>query len=240
VTCTFEHDDGPYVLGALSSADRKAFEEHLATCDECARSVRELAGLPGLLARVDPAVLEQPSPAETLPDTLLPRLLREVRVARRRRAVLTGSVAAAVLVVAGAVPAVVLAQRGDTPAASRPPAASTTAPTSRPPAVPTRAMVPLGGAPVRATLALEPVAWGTRLDLACTYAPRADQSGFPEVAVYVLVVRTRDGRTEQVGTWRTAQGRTMRLTAATSARRGQITSVEVRTTDGHRVLELTA
>ena len=53
-------------------------------------------------------------------------------------------------------------------------------------------------------------------------------------------MRTRDGRTEQVGTWRSLQGRTMRLTAATSAAVRDIASVEVRTTDGRPVLELTA
>jgi hypothetical protein len=53
-------------------------------------------------------------------------------------------------------------------------------------------------------------------------------------------VRTRDGRTEQVGTWSSLEGRTMRLTAATSATVRDIASVEVRTTDGRPVLELTA
>ena len=100
-------------------------------------------------------------------------------------------------------------------------------------------MAPLGGAPVRATVALDSVAWGTRLDLACTYAPRPGQYELPAVATYVLVVRTRDGSTEQVGTWRSVSGRTMRLTAATSASPAQIASVEVRTTSGRRVLQLT-
>ena len=62
----------------------------------------------------------------------------------------------------------------------------------------------------------------------------------PTAAVYVLVVRTRDGGTEQVGTWRAIDGRTMRLSAATSVPRADIASVEVRTTSGRRVLELTA
>ena len=91
----------------------------------------------------------------------------------------------------------------------------------RQPAAPDARMLPVGGAPVRATLALEPVAWGTRLDLTCTYEPRADEYELPAVVTYVLVVRTRDGRTEQVGTWRSIGGRTMRLTAATSARRSR-------------------
>ena len=38
----FEMFDGAYVLGALSDADRRAYEAHLLECDECATSVREL------------------------------------------------------------------------------------------------------------------------------------------------------------------------------------------------------
>ena len=168
-----------------------------------------------------------------VPETLLPRLVADVRRTRHRRTVLTGAVAAAAAVVAGVVPVVVAdALSDDTPSAAAP------AVTGSP--MPGRSMLPIGGAPVRATLALDPVAWGTRLDLACTYEPRADQYELPAVATYVLVVRTRDGRTEQVGTWRSIGGQTMRLTAATSARRSQIASVEVRTTSGRRVLQLTA
>ena len=49
------------------------------------RSVRELAGLPGLLARIDPAVLESPPADEPLPARVLPSLMGEVRRSRRRR-----------------------------------------------------------------------------------------------------------------------------------------------------------
>ena len=54
----------------------------------------------------------------------------------------------------------------------------------------------------------------------------------------MLFVRTRDGHSEQVGTWRSLEGRTMRLAAATAARREDIASVEVRTADGRTVLKL--
>ena len=56
---------------------------------------------------------------------------------------------------------------------------------------------------------------------------------------YVLVVRTADGRTEQVGTWSALPGRTLQVVGATASRRGNITSVEVRTASGVRLLELT-
>ena len=43
------------MLGALSPADRREYEEHLASCPTCQAAVSELAALPGLLAQVSPA-----------------------------------------------------------------------------------------------------------------------------------------------------------------------------------------
>ena len=229
MSCDLAHRDGSYVLGALSPAERRAFEQHLAGCKECARTVRELAGLPGLLARVDRAVLEDPDVVEPVPDTLLPALVRDVRREGRRRTLVTAGLAAAAAVVVAGVPlAVSGVLEGDrTPSA---PVASATA----------QRMVPVGDVPVRASLAFASVTWGTRLDLTCTYAPRGEQyHHLPPRVTYALVVRTRDGRTEQVGTWRSLEGRTMRLTAGTSSPRNQIASVQVRTTEGRPVLELT-
>jgi hypothetical protein len=231
MTCGFVHLDGPYVLGALPPAERLLFEQHLPGCPGCARSVRELAGLPGLLSRVAVAVVEDPPPEEPVPDTLLPGLLRAVRSTRRRRSLV--SLGAAAATVAVAVAGVTLARSGepDGTVTSGRPSSSASAPAGR-------AMVPVGGAPVRASLTLASVTWGTRLELACTYAPSGHHYDLPETAKYALVVRTRDGHTEQVGTWRAAEGRTMRVTAATSTARRDIASVEVRTMNGHPVLEL--
>jgi|GEM_PF-4992781 len=43
-----------YVLGALSPAERHAFEEHLSQCHPCRDDLASVAGLPGLLARLIP------------------------------------------------------------------------------------------------------------------------------------------------------------------------------------------
>ena len=45
--------DGAYVLGALSSAERRAYETHLGTCPSCRKAVGELGGMPALLAQLD-------------------------------------------------------------------------------------------------------------------------------------------------------------------------------------------
>ena len=82
---------------------------------------------------------------------------------------------------------------------------------------------------------------GTRLDLTCTYfTPAAHDYGPPHAVEYAMFVRTQDGRTEQVATWRALPGKTMQLTAATAAGRDNIASVEVRTARGTPVLRLGA
>jgi putative zinc finger protein len=225
--CEFAHDDAAYVLGALSPTDRLAFERHLATCPECAAAVRQLAGLPGLLGRLTLDAVESAPAPEPLPATLLPRLVEDVRRAQRRRRWTVGlAAAAAVAVVAGGTAAVVAAT-DDGPAAPPPSAAS-------------HPMTPLDQDRVDASVALTSVAWGTRLDLTCSYDEVS--GGYHDAAppTYSLVVRTRDGKVEQVATWKALPGRTMHLTGATALVADQIESVEVLTAAGRPVLELTS
>jgi hypothetical protein len=233
MSCDFADLDGSYVLGALPPAERLEFEQHLPDCAECSQSVRLIAGLPGLLSRVDPAVLEDHPVGEPVPASVLPTLLHAVRRTRRRRSLaLAGLAAAAVAVAATAVARSGLPD-GDHVPSSGPSVVSPA--TARPSG---QVMAPVGHVPVRARVALSSVAWGTRLDLTCTYGRAGEAYHLPRAVTYALFVRTRSGGTQQVGTWRALDGRTMRLTAATAAARADIASVQVRTTDGHPVLEL--
>jgi hypothetical protein len=242
MTHTYEHDDGAYVLGALSPEERVAFERHLPGCPECAQSVRELAGLPGLLARVPVEILDPETLPMPVPDTLLPALVREVRRSHRRRAWITaGLVAAAATIAIGAVG--VSALRGDDEAPpSAAPTTSTTAPTATPTAGPTTAapvlMTPVGSEPISGWLSLTQVGWGTRLDLECSYAQESDSYQDPSWSTYTMYVQTVDGRTERVASWKAVPGKTMRLSAATASDVEDIANVEVRTAGGGTVLEL--
>lgn len=236
MSCRFAHDDGAYVLGALSPGDRREFERHLAGCADCTRAVAELAGLPGLLGRVDASVVEREEVDDPLPATLLPALSREVGRDRRRRAVGLAA-AAAVAVTAGI--AIAVGQAGPDQAAVPPvPGASSDPADPESTAGPPLRMRPVGDVPVRATVTLEQVTWGTRLGLACTYDPTQVEYELPSEVDYTLFVRTRDGRAERVGSWRSVDGVPMRLDAATSATLEELTSVEVRTTGGRVVLRL--
>lgn len=231
MSCEFAHLDGSYVLGALSPTERLEFERHLAGCEDCSRAVRELAGLPGLLAHVDLADIEEAS-STPVPATLLPSLVREVRSTQRRRSVVVASIAAAAAAVAvgGLAVATGLPERGEAIAGPTP-----TATTS---ASPGRAMEPVAATPIRADVALVPVAWGTRLDMTCSYGDGGDDYPDSPGSAYALVIQTRDGRTEQVATWKGLPGRTMRVSAATATDWDDIQRLELRTANGVVVLQL--
>jgi hypothetical protein len=231
-SCGHEHEDGAYVLGALSPEERVAFERHLPGCPECAQSVRELAGLPGLLARVPVEVVDPQEQPPPVPETLLPALVREVRRTHRRRRWITGGLVAAAAVVAlGAVGVATL--NNDDPSSS-PPSALPVAPTT----APAQIMQPVGAEPISGWVSMTEVGWGTRLDLTCTYAEDSDVWKDPDWATYSMYVETTDGETERVASWKAVPGKEMHLSAATATAVEDIANVEVRTAGGETVLEL--
>ncbi len=233
MSCEHAHLDGAYVLGALSPAERREFERHLAGCEECSRSVRELAGLPGLLAHVTADDLE-PADVPPLPATLLPPLVRRVRSTQRRRTAVVAATAAAVAALAvGGLAWGSNRDDGGRTAGGTPTASA--APSATPSALP---MLAVGESPVSADVLLASVPWGTRLDLTCAYEEDEEDYEARPDATYALVVTTTDGRTEQVATWHGLPGKTMHLSAATATRRDHIATVEMQTADGLTVLRL--
>ena len=54
-------DDASYVLGALTPAERREFERHLAQCARCQLSVRQLARVAWLLALNVPRLVDDPA-----------------------------------------------------------------------------------------------------------------------------------------------------------------------------------
>ena len=219
--------DAAYVLGALSPADRREFEDHLKGCAACASSVGELAGLPGLMSKVSEDQLT--AEVEAPPETLLPALARAVRRerGRRRMAVGTAAAAAACLIAVGAV----ALTNSDSP--TRPPVAS---PSTTPAGTASLALSAVVPTPVTASARLVDTAWGTRIDLTCSYKANgsAPAGGFP----YALVVIDRSGVAQQVATWKAPPGRKLTVMGATSLARQDIASVEVRTLSGLAILRL--
>ncbi|HEX7461936.1 MAG TPA: zf-HC2 domain-containing protein [Dermatophilaceae bacterium] len=219
--------DAAYVLGALSPADRREFEDHLKGCAACASSVGELAGLPGLMSKVSEDQLT--AEVEAPPETLLPALARAVRRerGRRRMAVGTAAAAAACLIAVGAV----ALTNSDSP--TRPPVAS---PSTTPAGTASLALSAVVPTSVTASARLVDTAWGTRIDLTCSYKANgsAPAGGFP----YAMVVIDRSGVAQQVATWKAPPGRKLTVMGATSLARQDIASVEVRTLSGLAILRL--
>ncbi|WP_207453975.1 anti-sigma factor family protein [Herbiconiux sp. SYSU D00978] len=209
--------DAAYVLGALSAADRHEFEEHLERCVVCRANVAELAGVPGLLARVPEAerdaLLEDPA-QEPAPTSLLPCLESAVRARRRRRLLAVGAVAAAAAaVLAGVTVPAVIAQFDERPV--------------------TVALEPVVDVPLEASVDLSGVAGGTRVDMTCTYEYVGGEGGDRS---YDLVLRQRDGDEETVSMWTTDEGSVVEISATVGTDRDDIASLEVRETGSGTVL----
>lgn len=221
--CEFAHDDGAYVLGALAPAERAAYERHLGGCAACREAVAEIAVLPGLLGRLDPAGLEQfleVGPAASRLPALLDaagQRRRRERSRSRRRYALTALAAAVLAVLAG----LGVAQL-------RPPAA--------PPArqVTLTAMRPVDRpVPLHAEVGLTDKKWGTEVTLHCGYDQR---TGDREAYTFRLVAHGPDGATEQVATWLAAPGDNLRMTGATHFTHGELVRLELLRADNTPVL----
>ena len=227
----FARHDAAYLLGALAPEERQEYVDHLRTCATCSRAVADLAGLPGLLARVPPDLLPQIGAeiADAPPPTLLPALLAEVqRTSRRRR---RWAVAGGVLAAAAAAVVAVLAL-GALGAMRTPSPATPSAVTA-----PALTLAPVAATPIRATAQLQPAAWGTRIVLRCTYTSGRRYGA--AAGSYALVVRDRAGRVEQVATWNAVPGQESVMSAATALQPSDIAGLEVRTASGATVLRAT-
>jgi anti-sigma-K factor RskA len=99
---------GVYVLGAIDPAERALVDAHLATCRDCRDELAGLAGLPALLARVNPDEVSRiraddavpPAASQEPPEELLGTVLSLAEARKRRNRWRFVSAAAAVVVIA--------------------------------------------------------------------------------------------------------------------------------------------
>jgi hypothetical protein len=212
VTCRFAFDDGAYVLGALSPAERAEFEDHLPTCVSCRKAVAELAVLPGLLGRLD---AETALPQVTAPATLLPRLLvatsaRRRRERRRQRRSVLGAVLVAACLAAFAGIGVHVMDQART----------------RVPSAAMSAMVPASGhaEPVTAEVGLVGTSSGTRVEMRCRYTADGEDGRW---TIRLVVFPRWGGLGEQIGTWMAYPGQEVSVTALTHLNPEDIGRVEL-------------
>ncbi|CAN5651480.1 zf-HC2 domain-containing protein [soil metagenome] len=226
--------DAAYVLGSLSSTERREYENHLSACRSCQESVGELSGMPALLALLDRDEMaaaddERPADPPPLRPEVLAGLLEKVSSRRRRTRWLTWSVAAAAAVVL-AVGVFVAIQPGPTaPMAQSPSAAALT-------------MTPVMPSSLDATVTLSRQGWGTRVEMACTYAwgPEGSANEPGEEAdagdKLAMVAVSRDGNHTQLATWMALSGTTAVTSGSTSMPIEDIVAVQVVSADTGDVL----
>jgi hypothetical protein len=209
----FVDHDAAYVMGALSPEERRAFEAHLATCDDCTRSVAELSGMTDLLDKVPLArVLQPATDREPPPDLLLPRMISAARADRRRRSVwlvASGAVAASVVAVA-----IVLG-------------VSATGPTE--PAGVSVAMTAVQSAPVTATLQVTPASWGTQVSADCRWVGATTGGDATVRKTYRLVAVPRGDAPPQVlAQWSVLPGEDAKVVGSTDLATSGIASIQLR------------
>jgi hypothetical protein len=220
--------DAAYVLGSLSSNERREYEAHLETCARCRSAVAELSGIPALLAMLDLEDVraldeETPEPPPLRPE-VLDSILDKVRWRRRRSRWLTSAavgVAAALLAVG-----VVIAIRPEIVGLENYEPQETTQAMD---------MAKVSETPINASISLTGFGWGTRIDMACSYGEWGQAGTIPPQNLGMVVVG-RDGSHTEVATWLGLSGATALPSATTPMQKDEIAAVQLVSSDNGKVL----
>ena len=212
--------DAAYVLGSLSTADRREYEAHLSVCPFCNQAVSELSGMPALLSKLDGGTVAAMGADDLTPaPNLLPSLLSEVHRRRRRvrMATWTSGAAAAVLLAVGLFVSVAWQH-----------------PTSPPPQASVSAlpMAQIATNELASTVSISSQHWGTYIDLNCVCLA-------PVTAHHdklAMVVVSRDGAHTQLATWVADPGHTANPAGSISTPVEKIAAVQIVSADSGQVL----
>jgi hypothetical protein len=237
----FAHWDAAYVLGALSPAERREFEEHLASCPQCQTAVSELAAIPGLLAQVSPAdaamlsmtvdnqvgqsgetaemsdneaELIDPGP----PPSLLPKMIKKARSRQRRMVAAVAGIAAAVILVIGSV----AVAGGLFPLRPESPERVAFSP-----------VVPSG---ITAVADVIPDNDGTQIKVECVYAEINDPRPGGGHETYSIFVVDQSGNASEIKEWPATPNKQMRPSGTTPLKPSQIADLEIRESETNEVL----
>ncbi|TGD85717.1 zf-HC2 domain-containing protein [Mycolicibacterium sp. CH28] len=221
--------DAAYVLGSLSSSERREYESHLGSCLSCRSAVGELSGMPALLAMLGPAEMAAIDDNGLEPPPLRPQLLDDVlsavRLRRRRGRWVTWTVAAAAAAVlaVGVLLAVKPAPFGAPTPAPQVSAAQLTMTTVMP-------------SSFEATVQVTPMGWGTHVSMTCTYRQEVGGTGADGGNKLAMYAVGRDGSRVQLATWMAHDGSTASPTGSTSMPMEKIAAVQVVSADTGDVL----
>jgi hypothetical protein len=220
--------DAAYVLGSLTSNERREYEAHLENCERCRSAVAEISGIPALLAMLDledvRALDEETPETPPLRPEVLDSILDKVRWRRRRSRWLMSAavgVAAALLAVG-----VVIAIRPEIVGLEN----STSQGTAQ-----ALDMAKVSDTPINASITLTGFGWGTRIDMACSYGNWGQNGTIPPQNLGMVVVG-RDGSRTEVATWLGLSGATALPSATTPLQKDEIAAVQMVSKDDGKVL----
>ncbi|WP_396928541.1 anti-sigma factor family protein [Mycolicibacterium sp.] len=220
--------DAAYVLGSLSCAERREFEVHLKGCPSCADAVTDLGGMRALLSQIDRGyvdTLDEPDGYAGLPP-LRDELLATVNTRRRRSRAATWTLAVAAALAIG-----VFAASQSNP--------MVVIPAPQPGQASALTMTPKKPVPLTATVTLTRRAWGTRIEMQCTYEAGpmdVDYDGDEAGDKLAMVAVGRDGSRTQLATWTARVGMPASLGGSTSMPVDEIASVQIISADAGAVL----
>ncbi|REE96593.1 anti-sigma factor family protein [Thermomonospora umbrina] len=216
---------GVYVLGAIDPVERSQVDAHLAGCPSCRDELAGMAGLPALLGRVGEAeIAESAGPPDDLLEPLLARAAAERRRGRFGGRRLSFVAAAAVLLVVGGLFGGLVGDRlGDDGS-----------PVARPSASPTgeRLTAYDGRTGVSAWLLVKRRPSGTGAEVHLTGVPVGSRCRLEAV--------DRDGRPDQMGSWRVAGHGYNAFYGSSMLPRDRVTSFRIVSADGRTLLDIPA
>jgi anti-sigma factor RsiW len=217
--------DAGYLLGSLSSADRREFEAHMADCPSCREAVAELSGMPALLSQLDRnevAAISESGHTSGVPEMspqVLGSLLATVRWRRRRTRLVTWTAAAAAAVVLTI--GVLVGVQGAFPTSPSPQTTASVQP-----------MAQVGTTLLASTVSLSSQQWGT--SIALTFVCSAPVYAHHDTVA--LVVVGRDGSQTRLASWVAIPGHTATPTGSISTPVNQIAAVQVVLADNGQVM----
>lgn len=231
----FRDWDAAYVLGALSSDDRRVFERHLATCSACTSAVGEVAGIPGILKKIDvntaTEIANRPSDESEIVQRFEPNLVQNLarsindRKHRIRRMMTAGmAIAAAAVMVIGILIGSTIHPQTNLSTGSLPNSTTGTK-------VVMAELVPNA---MTVDLQVKNKKWGTSFEWNCVYRNSSASTQTPEA--YNLVVTDESGTVTTIATWSEIGSSAKGLTASTSIPLSKIRTVEIRAADTNEAI----
>jgi hypothetical protein len=222
--------DAAYVLGALGTDDRREFERHLASCAVCSRAVAELAGMPGLLMKIDAnsAQILATAPEKVNvfalplePIQSLARAALKHKSGLRRRMAVGMAVAASFVMVIGLLVGSQLSERAN----------NAGSPVSTVALGVKVSMIALEKNSMAVDMRVSAKRWGTQFSWNCIYAKGEVSGSQPQS--FDLVVTDAAGVATTVASWKQAGTSAKGLVASTGISMSKIKTIEVQYADTH-------